>query len=62
MAELILISGGCRSGKSNYAETILEKSTGSKLYIATAPILDNEMAERIKTHQPTQKREKLEYF
>ncbi len=47
---MIFISGGVRSGKSTYAEEIINKGT-NKLYIATAVVKDDEMAERVKTHQ-----------
>ena len=51
MAEIILITGGCRSGKSQYAEKLTTESEGEKLYIATAPVLDEEMKERISRHK-----------
>jgi adenosylcobinamide kinase / adenosylcobinamide-phosphate guanylyltransferase len=51
MASIILITGGCRSGKSILAQQIAEKITESKVYIATAPALDEEMALRIARHQ-----------
>lgn len=49
MSQIILITGGARSGKSSYAEKLL---TGSDdvLYIATAVRTDAEMEERIKHH------------
>jgi len=51
MAEIILITGGCRSGKSIYAQKIAESFPGPKTYIATCPCLDEEMAERIRKHK-----------
>jgi len=51
MAEIILITGGCRSGKSSYAQKIAESVPGPKTYIATCPCLDEEMAERIRKHK-----------
>jgi adenosylcobinamide kinase / adenosylcobinamide-phosphate guanylyltransferase len=49
MIELIL--GGARSGKSRFAEQ-QALASGKKLhYIATAQVLDDEMADRIKVHQ-----------
>ncbi len=50
--KLILITGGCRSGKSHYAVELarqLHKTT--TVYIATSTFKDAEMEERIKHHQ-----------
>jgi adenosylcobinamide kinase / adenosylcobinamide-phosphate guanylyltransferase len=43
-----LILGGARSGKSRHAESLAK---GKRHYIATAEILDSEMAERISHHR-----------
>jgi len=51
MAKLILTTGGCRSGKSMYAQNIAEGLQGRKLYIATSPVIDPEMDERIERHK-----------
>ena len=51
MAQIILITGGSRSGKSTYAQTLAESIPGSRTYIATCPPLDEEMAARIKKHR-----------
>jgi adenosylcobinamide kinase/adenosylcobinamide-phosphate guanylyltransferase len=48
MSEVILVTGGARSGKSLYAEAL---ATGATLYIATAQITDEEMADRIRRHK-----------
>ncbi len=46
-----LIIGGCRSGKSSYAEKCAI-ATGKKcIYIATAEALDSEMQARVQKHQ-----------
>lgn len=52
-AKSILILGGARSGKSEYAETICEQSSDKLLYIATSPIFksDAEMQQRIALHK-----------
>jgi len=46
----ILVTGGCRSGKSAYAMSLIEQAP-AKLYVATARATDDEMAERIRRHQ-----------
>jgi len=51
MSKKILITGGCRSGKSRHALTLARNISGEKLYVATAEALDSEMAERIAKHQ-----------
>lgn len=51
MAKTILITGGSRSGKSMTAQRLAEALPGRRVYIATAPVLDEEMEERIRKHQ-----------
>jgi adenosylcobinamide kinase/adenosylcobinamide-phosphate guanylyltransferase len=47
-----LILGGARSGKSRYAESLVEGHTRDAVYLATArPSEDPEMDERIRTHR-----------
>jgi adenosylcobinamide kinase/adenosylcobinamide-phosphate guanylyltransferase len=48
---LTLILGGARSGKSTYAQNLLEEDGRSVLFVATATAGDDEMAERIAAHQ-----------
>jgi adenosylcobinamide kinase / adenosylcobinamide-phosphate guanylyltransferase len=52
-ARLILLLGGARSGKSDYAEHLAGQLAGDGpvLYIATATPSDDEMSERIARHQ-----------
>lgn len=51
----ILVTGGSRSGKSRHAleltKNINASKNASKIFLATAEPLDNEMAERIQKHQ-----------
>jgi 5,6-dimethylbenzimidazole synthase len=47
----ILITGGCRSGKSNHALSIGNSVQGKKVFLATAQALDKEMDERIEKHK-----------
>jgi len=51
MGKKVLITGGCRSGKSRHALTLAQDISGDKLYVATAEALDSEMTERIKKHR-----------
>lgn len=51
MSKLILVTGGARSGKSAFAESILAKAHGPYGYIATAELYDDEMKERVAAHQ-----------
>ena len=47
-----MVTGGARSGKSNFAEKLaLKLGNGRAAYIATAQIFDEEMAHRVKLHQ-----------
>lgn len=51
MAFSLLITGGARSGKSNFAEQRIKQLGGSLIYIATADAFDSEMKDRIALHQ-----------
>ena len=46
-----LIIGAAASGKSQYAEDILNNSVGKKLYLASANIYDEEMQEKVNKHK-----------
>jgi len=51
MARVILVTGGGRSGKSTFAQRLAESMTGRRAYIATCPVIDDEMAERVRKHR-----------
>src|SRR5215510_12624894 len=50
-ANVTLILGGARSGKSRYAEKLIEKEPAPWIYLATAEAHDEEMADRIAAHR-----------
>ncbi len=50
-ADLILISGGSRSGKSDFGQQLAESLAGPRIFLATCPEVDDEMAERIRRHR-----------
>ena len=51
MDRIVLVTGGARSGKSQFAEQYLEECPGRHGYIATAQVLDDEMADRVARHR-----------
>jgi adenosylcobinamide kinase/adenosylcobinamide-phosphate guanylyltransferase len=51
MAEIHLITGGSRSGKSAYAQKLAEDLSGPRAYVATCPVIDPEMEMRVKKHR-----------
>jgi adenosylcobinamide kinase/adenosylcobinamide-phosphate guanylyltransferase len=51
MARIALVTGGCRSGKSTYAQQMAESLPPSRLYVATCPVTDEEMQRRIDQHR-----------
>lgn len=53
---IVFITGGQRSGKSAFAEKILQ-SEKSVCYIATAKIYDEEMKERVRLHRKRRPKE-----
>lgn len=51
MKKIILITGGQRSGKSQYAEQLALSLSDHPAYMATAHIWDEEFKERVRRHQ-----------
>ena len=50
-SQIILCSGGARSGKSEFAERLALSTEGRKAYVATGQAFDEEMVDRIKKHK-----------
>jgi len=48
---LIFITGGCRSGKSQFAQDYANRHFQKKLYLATCEAFDEEMVKRIEDHK-----------
>ena len=51
MKKTILVTGGCRSGKSRFALDYANRHFTNRLYLATGQALDEEMKERIRNHR-----------
>lgn len=51
MSKIILVTGGARSGKSNFAESLCKERNNKTLYIATSIPCDDEMKDRVKKHR-----------
>ena len=51
ISSITLILGGARSGKSGFAESLVDKTGLDKVYLATAQAFDAEMESRISQHQ-----------
>ena len=51
MAEIILVTGGARSGKSALAERLAQSCGNKVIYIATSEPFDDEMQSRIDRHR-----------
>jgi adenosylcobinamide kinase/adenosylcobinamide-phosphate guanylyltransferase len=51
VSRLILTTGGCRSGKSAHAQALAESLPGPRAYLATCPVIDEEMRRRVDAHR-----------
>lgn len=51
MATIYYVTGGQRSGKSNYAQNLALKLSQQPVYLATSRVWDKDHEERIKRHQ-----------
>lgn len=52
MKEVVLVTGGCRSGKSDYALSLANaRYSGNKYFFATCVPADAEMTDRVRRHQ-----------
>lgn len=51
MGRIVLVTGGARSGKSVFAETLAARHGERVAYVATATVGDAEMADRIARHR-----------
>lgn len=51
LPKLSLVLGGAASGKSAYAENLILNADLAPVYIATAQVFDNEMAQKVEQHK-----------
>jgi adenosylcobinamide kinase/adenosylcobinamide-phosphate guanylyltransferase len=51
MVRIVLVTGGCRSGKSGYAQRLAESLPPTRLFVATCPVTDEEIQHRIQEHR-----------
>ena len=51
MTRVLLITGGQRSGKSQYAEQLALSLSPNPIYVATARVFDEEFRQRVALHQ-----------
>lgn len=49
--KIILITGGQRSGKSAFSESLALRHSANPVYLATAHVIDDEFRERVRIHQ-----------
>lgn len=51
MKKIIVVTGGQRSGKSEYAQKLARSMSGNPVYVATSRVWDDEHRQRIERHQ-----------
>lgn len=51
MSQMILVTGGARSGKSRFAESLCRARENATAYIATSIPFDDELKDRVKKHR-----------
>jgi adenosylcobinamide kinase / adenosylcobinamide-phosphate guanylyltransferase len=51
VGQIVLVTGGSRSGKSEYARALAEALQGPRAFVATCRATDDEMRERIEKHR-----------
>lgn len=51
MGQLVMVTGGARSGKSTFSERLMESYGKGIAYVATALVTDEDMARRIEHHK-----------
>jgi adenosylcobinamide kinase/adenosylcobinamide-phosphate guanylyltransferase len=51
MSNIVMVTGGARSGKSSHAENLCKSQNNNVAYIATSIPFDEGMKDRIKKHQ-----------
>lgn len=49
--KIILVTGGQRSGKSEFSERLALENSDNPVYLATAHVIDDEFRERVRIHQ-----------
>lgn len=57
VGKLFLVTGGARSGKSRYAEELVESFGGEVVYVATLEPEDEEMRRRVERHRAQRSRD-----
>ena len=57
---MTLVLGGAASGKSEYAESLVLKTTGPRYYLATMQVWDEECAKRVEKHRAMRKEKQFE--
>ncbi len=57
MSNIILVTGGARSGKSSFAENLCKDRNNGTAYIATSIPFDKEMEDRVEKHKNSRPKE-----